>query len=161
MMRDRKLAKPENREISAMEPWNSFRDMERMFRNFFVSPFGGWMEPALWNTEGAISSPEVELKETEDHVVLSAALPGINKDDIDIDVTADSISVSGTRQSVEEKPGETVHIRRQQYGSYQFRYRLPAEIKPNDVTATYKDGILEITMPKAEVTQSTKVKIET
>ena len=119
------------------------------------------MEPAAWTSEMMSVTPEFDLKETENEIVLSASLPGINKDDIDIDVTADSISVCGTRESAEEKPGEKIHVRRQHYGSFSFCYGLPAEIKPSEVSATYKDGILEIAMPKAEVTQAVKVKVET
>ena len=161
MIREKILAKPENREIATLEPWNSFRDMERMFRNFFMSPVSTWLEPPVWSAGTLSITPEVDLKETEKQFVLSASLPGINKDDIDIDVTADSISIVGTRGPIEEKPGEKLHVRGQHYGTFSFCYSLPMEIKPTEVSATYKDGILEIAMPKAEVTQAIKVKVET
>jgi len=161
MIREKSLSKPIDRELGVVEPWNSFRDMERMFRDFFVSPMSTLMAPGRWETEISAMAPEVDLCETEKEIVLSAALPGINIVDIDIDVTKDSISVSGVRRPTEEKPGEKIHIRRQHFGTFRFSYALPTEIKPGEVAATYKDGILEIAMPKAEVTQAVKVKVET
>ena len=161
MIREKSIAKPVDRELGVREPWNSFRDMERMFRDFFVSPMPAFMAPRLWDTEMTAMVPEVDLSETEKEIVLSASLPGITKEDIDIDVTSDSISVSGTRKSAEERPGEKIHFRRQHFGTFRFSYSLPSEIRPSEVAATYKDGVLEITMPKAEVTQAVKVKVET
>lgn len=159
MTRERQLAKTPGHEIEITDPWNTFRDMERMFRNFFTSPVTPWRSPKLWVEEMEIT-PEVDICENEKELVLSATVPGINKNDIDIDVTEDSITLSGERKTLEEKPGETYHVRQQSYGKFRVSYALPVYIKPGEVAATYKDGILEITMPKAEVTQAHKVKVE-
>ena len=159
MSRERQLAKTPEREVDIIEPWNTFRDMERMFRDFFNAPMTNWRNTRMWPGE-TFTTPAVDIKENDKELVLSATVPGINKDDIDIDVTEDSITINGERKSIEEKPGETYHIRQQSYGSFKVSYSLPAQVKPGEVAATYKDGILEITMPKAEVTQAHKVKVE-
>jgi HSP20 family protein len=158
MAREKTLAKPEQGEIERVEPWNTFREMERMMRSFFSSPFP-FTRPSWWG-ESRLSTPEVDLKETDKEFVLSAALPGLEKDDIDIDVTKDSITISGERKQEEEKPGERYHVRQQSWGTFKVSYSLPSEIRADQVRASYKNGVLEVTLPKAEVTTAHKVKVE-
>ncbi len=160
MAREKTLAKREQTELESWDPYDSFREMERMFRDFLVSPFylmrrGFRMRPII--TE---YTPEVDLRETESELVLSATVPGLEKDDIDIDVQTDRITVSGERKIEEEKPGESYHIRHQGYGSFSISYMLPVEVKPDEVKATYKNGVLDVIMPKAEVKEAHKVKVE-
>lgn len=164
MARARSLAKKEAPELARLEPWDIFREMDRiwdrMVRDFFSSPFSLMRQSLGLRSEVVGFTPEVDLRETEKEFVMSVALPGMDKEDIDIDVTADRITISGERKTEEEKPGEQYHIRQQAYGSFNVSYTLPAEIKPNEVKATYKNGVLEVTMPKAEVKEAQKVKIE-
>jgi len=147
--------------MEVYEPWNTFRDMERMFRDFFTSPFPllrarQWLMP-----ESRLEiMPDVDLRETEKELILSATLPGLEKDDIDINVTDDRITISGERKSEEEKPEEIYHVRQQRYGLCRVSYDLPTVVKPEDVKATYHNGILEVHMPKAEVAEEHKVKVE-
>lgn len=159
MAREKNLARREHPEMEQMEPWNTFRDMERMFRDFFVTPLPmfrrGWMMPEFRRE----IEPEVDLRETEHEFVLSAAIPGLTKEDIDINVTQDRISVSGERKTEEEKPEERFHVRQQSYGSFRVTYSLPSDVKPEDVSATYKNGVLEVHMPKAEVVEPHKVEV--
>jgi len=159
MARERGLARREGSELATMEPWNTFREMERMFRDFFIAPTlraRPWAFPEL--TSEMI--PDVDLKETEREFTISASLPGMSKDDINIDVTHDRITISGERKAEEEKPEERYHVRQQNYGTFRVSYVLPSEVKPDDVKAVYKNGILEVKLPKAEVAEAHKVKIE-
>lgn len=160
MARERTLARKEHRELEQYEPWNTFKEMERMFRDFFVSPapFSGqprWL--GEWRTEYA---PEVDLRETDKDLVLSACIPGMEKGDIDVDVTKDAITLSGERKCEEEKPEERFHVRQQSYGSFRIHYALPSEVKADHAKATYRNGVIEVTMPKAEVTEAHKVKVD-
>lgn len=159
MARERTLARRERGELENLEPWDTFRDMERMMRGFFTSPLS-LARPARWLAPLGELAPEVDLKETDKEFVLSATIPGLTKDDINIDVTHDSVTISGERKQEEDKPGERYHLRQQSYGSFSVSYALPSEVKPEDVKAVYKDGILEVTMPKAEETKAHKVNIE-
>ena len=157
MAREKTLARRERPEMEQMEPWNTFRDMERMFRDFFVSPMlrRNWLMPEMRQE----IEPEVDLRETEHEFVMSAAIPGLSKEDIDISVTEDRITVSGERRTLEEKPDERVHVRQQSYGSFRVCYSLPSDVKPEEVNATYKNGILEVHMPKAEVVEPHRVEV--
>lgn len=158
MARERTLARRERTDLEQIEPWNTFRDMERMFRDFFLSPMlrRSWIAPELIRE----IEPDVDLKETEKEFILSASIPGLNKDDIDINVTEDRIAITGERKTEEEKPDEKVHVRQQSYGKFAITYVLPAEVKPDEVDATYKNGVLEVHLPKAEVTEPHKVEVK-
>lgn len=157
MTREKTLARREQTDLEQMEPWNTFRDMERMFREFFVSPMlrRGWLMPEIRHE----LHPEVDLRETEDEFILSAAVPGLSKEDININVTTDSIHLSGERKTEEEKPDEKFHVRQQTYGAFRVSYSLPADVKPEEVNATYKNGVLEVHLPKAEVIEPHKVEV--
>ena len=155
MAREKTLARRERGELERLEPWNTFRDMERMFREFFVSPVPTYRTPPWMRELTTEYAPEVDLRETEEHYVLTASVPGMEKDDIDIDVTKEGITLTGERKS-EEK----YHVRQQCYGAFKVSYALPSEVKPEGVKATYRHGILEVTMPKAEVTEAHKVKVD-
>lgn len=157
MAREKTLARREPTELETFEPWNTFREMERMFRGFFGVPI---MRPARWLREIGELAPDVDLKETDKELVLSATIPGMTKDEIDIDVTTDTVTVSGERKTEEEKPGERYHVRQQSYGSFHVSYSLPADVKPDEVKASYKHGVLEVIMPKAEEMAKHKVKVE-
>ncbi|MCX8052327.1 MAG: Hsp20/alpha crystallin family protein [Armatimonadetes bacterium] len=159
MARAKTLAKKESQEMRRWDPWDTFEEMERMFRDFFTSPFP-LLRPWRLRPSQVEFTPEVDLRETDKEFIFSATLPGMEKEDIDIDVTADRITISGERKAEEERPDECYHIRQQSYGAFNVSYGLPAEIKPDQVKATYKNGVLEVVMPKAEVREAKKVKIE-
>lgn len=160
MAQQKSIARTEPSPVQQIEPWNTFRDMERMFRDFFLSPFPMLRTPSLLAMARQEILPEIDLRETDEEIIFSATVPGLSKDDIDIDVTSDSITISGERKQAEEKPGERFHVCQQSYGSFQCSYSLPAQVKPDKVKATYKNGVLEVVMPKAEVKQAHKVSVE-
>lgn len=161
MAHEKSLAKTERTELERYEPWNTFREMERMFRDFFNAPLPMLRPPRWWPAEfGLKVTPEVDLRETDKDLILSAIVPGLEKDEFNIDVTKDTITITGERKMMEERPGEKFHIRQQSYGCFDVSYALPVEVKPEDVKATYKNGVLEVIMPKAEVTEAHKVSVD-
>ena len=160
MAREKTLARREQGEVERFEPWNTFREMERMMRNFAL-PFPTMRAPGwLLGDFRPEFTPEVDLRETEKEYILSATVPGLGKDEVDINVTKDSITISGERKTLEEKPGERYHLRQQSYGAFNVSYSLPSDVRADDVKATYKNGVLEVIMPKAEVVEAHKIKIE-
>lgn len=160
MARERSLATRERGELERLEPWNTFREMERMFRDFFTSPWPLMRPRFLSEPLLGVHAPDVDLKETEKEFVVSAAIPGMEKDEINVDVTKNSITISGERKAEEERPGERYISRQQTYGSFNVCYDLPAEVKPEDVKATYRNGILEVVIPKAQATEAHRVKVD-
>ena len=159
MAREKTLARREQGEVERYEPWNTCREMERMMRNFML-PFPAFRQQSLLRELQSEFTPDVDLKENEKEFILEATVPGLTKDDVDSNVTKDSITISGERKTEEEKPGERYHFRQQSYGEFNVCYSLPSDVKSDEVKATYKNGILEVIMPKAEVHEAHKVKIE-
>jgi len=161
MSREKMLAKPERTEMERYEPWNTLRDMERMFREFIGSPLPIGRPPRWWPMEfRQHMTPEIDLRETDKDLILSATVPGLGKDDFNIDVTKDTIEITGERKIEEERPGEKFHVRQQSYGTFCVSYALPVDVRPDEVKATYRNGILEVIMPKAEVTEAHKVEVD-
>lgn len=160
MAREKSLLRRETGDIGQIEPWNTFRDMERMMRNFFTSPFPVLRSPLLMRELETEFIPDVDLRETDKEFILSATIPGMSKDDIDINVTDDGITLTGERKTEEEKPGERYHLRQQSYGKFSVSYALPSDVKTDEVKATYRDGVLEVVLPKAEVKEAHKVNIQ-
>lgn len=160
MKRSSDLAQKENSETKIMNPYDSFRDMERMFRDFFYSPLATLRQPERWLGEANRFMPAVDLKETENEIILVASLPGMEKENIDIDVSKDSITITGESKTTQENPNEKYHVKQMSQGSFNICYSLPSEVKDEEVKATYKNGVLEVTMPKAQVTQARKVSVE-
>lgn len=161
MARENTLARKEDRPLGVWEPWSVLNEMDRMFRDFFAQPGAWWRRPAWITDLTGRFTPQVDIKETEKDFVLTATIPGMEKDDIDINVTSDTVTISGERKCEEEKPDEKYHLRQQSYGAFNVSYSLPSEIKTKDVKAAYKNGILEVTLPKVtQAKASQKVKIE-
>ena len=103
--------------------------------------------------------PSAELIDTPEAVNLKLEVPGIDPKDIDIEVTADSVSIRGERKiesMIEEKGVTRTEFR---YGEFHRVIPLPVRIKNTDVKATYKDGILTLALPKVEEEQNRVVKV--
>ncbi|AFY57751.1 molecular chaperone (small heat shock protein) [Rivularia sp. PCC 7116] len=103
----------------------------------------------------AFRTPAAELTETEDALHLRFELPGIEAKDVDIEVTADAVKVIAERKSEQKEDTRSEFY----YGKYQRVIPLKARIKNTDVTAEYKDGILNLTLPKAEEEKNKVVKV--
>ena len=109
--------------------------------------------------EKFIFAPSAEMKETPEEIHLKLEIPGLEAKDLDIEVTEQSVSISGERKS-ETKTEEKGMVRSEfRYGKFQRVIPLPARIKNDVVNAEYKDGILTITLPKAEEEKNKTVKV--
>ncbi|MDJ0572483.1 MAG: Hsp20/alpha crystallin family protein [Pleurocapsa sp. MO_192.B19] len=103
--------------------------------------------------------PAAELTETDDALHLKLEVPGIEAKDLDIQVMADRVAISGERKS-ETKSEENGRTRSEfRYGKFQRVIPLPARIQNANVTADYKDGILNLTLPKSEEEKNKVVKV--
>ena len=143
--------------IVRYNPWNEMNSLQRQLNKMFDDA----LTPASLAADfGNFSKvPAAELTETDDNLVLKLEIPGMNPADIDIEATAKSISISGERKSetTEETEGKTRSEFR--YGSFQRVIPLPARIQNTEVKAEYKDGILHLTLPKAEAEKNKVVKV--
>ncbi len=119
--------------------------------------------PQRWWPESLTQAmtPAVDVYETDDEVVVRAELPGVNKEDIEVNVTDDQIIVSGESKAAEEIEEEGYHRRELSYGSFRRSVALPHAISQEEVTAKFGDGVLEVRAPKVtEAGAGKKIEIE-
>ncbi len=121
------------------------KDMERFFDVFRLNgPFAG--KPAL---KGADWIPDVDIVEKDGVLAIRADLPGMNRKDVTVEITDNTLTIAGERKTdVEEKHGG-LYRQERTYGSFLRSFPLPETTKPEDVKATFTNGVLEVTMPVA------------
>ncbi len=104
----------------------------------------------FFNYSQALQSPKVDIYDSGNEVVASCEIPGIEKkDDVRIDIRDDILTISGTIRRSEEVRDEQMHRKERFTGRFQRSIRLPHNVSPDKTTASYKNGILEIKMPRA------------
>jgi HSP20 family protein len=95
-------------------------------------------------------APRVDVLEDADHLRIFADLPGLSRNDIQLSVERNTLTVTGVRKPVEGTEKQSWHRAERQYGTYKRVFNLPTVVDPDKVGAEYRDGVLEITLPKAE-----------
>ena len=103
--------------------------------------------------------PSVDISETEDDFEFSVALPGLNKEDITVDIENGRLSISGERKFENEENEKNYHRLETGYGSFSRSFHLPDTVDENSIEAAYKDGILHITIAKNEQKVKKQIKI--
>jgi HSP20 family protein len=139
--------------------WDPFREMaalsERLNRVLSDNPtlarsgetYGAWMPP-------------VDIFEREDGLVLRAELPGMSRGDIDVSVENGLLTLQGERRREQGFDEESAHRLERVYGRFTRSFTLPTTVDASKIAATYKDGVLEIVLPKSEASKPKKVQIE-
>jgi len=145
---------------------NPFQEMERLFEDFlgrrWLTPFRGEGPQfgELAPFEGR--SPRVDVKDGENDVQVRAELPGVSKDDLDVSVTDNTVTIkASTRQEHEEGRQEGDYYRREiAYGDFARTVALPADVEADSARAHFEDGILELTLPKKEQAKRRRIQVE-
>jgi HSP20 family protein len=146
-------------------PWRKQNDITS-FRNEFDRLFDQFLEPTYeTNLPAAFragSVPPVNVAETEKSWTMAFELPGLNEKDIQVQLMGNQLVVSGERKWEEDKKGKEFHRVESQYGAFQRTIQLPenARLEADALVATYKKGILEITIPKVEPTPAAKIPVK-
>src|SRR5689334_6715214 len=125
-------------------------DMNRLFDRFFEGRTGNG---------GRRWIPPMDLLETEDHLVLRGDLPGMTEDDIDIEIKDNVLTVSGERKADQEDKGEGYHRVERAFGRFSRSLTLPPGVDPGKVEAGFKQGVLEVQIPKPAEAKPTRVHI--
>jgi HSP20 family protein len=127
----------------------------------FRSVFDDFFTPSIWEERIPISSPSVDLWEEKENIFVKMALPGIKKEDIKITVEEDRVSISGqTKKAEEQKEKEKKYYYRSMESSFEQSFNLPTKIDANKVEAEFKDGVLEIKLPKIDVVKPKTIEIK-
>lgn len=135
------------------EPRTLRDEMDRLFDDFFG------MTPAR-GERGAVWSPAVNVREDADNFYIEAELPGMNKEDIELEVEQNSMVIKGERKFEQKQEGENYHFVERSYGSFYRSFTLPKNVDADGINAEYKDGVLQVTVPKKEEVKPKKVQIK-
>jgi HSP20 family protein len=133
----------------------SFQDeMNRLFNQFFRGGDGG---EAGWGTGTWV--PPVDIYETEDALVLRVELPGVAKEDVHVEIHQNTLMLRGQRKPEAGVAEDRYHRVERAYGAFQRSFTLPTLVDQNKVQASYKDGILELRLPKSEAAKPKRIAI--
>ena len=148
-------------------PWKSreggvdlFQDMEEMQQQMNRLFDLGLQRPFKVGNGGKFWAPAVDVIEEKDVIKVKADLPGLKKEEIEVAVDNDTLTIKGEKKQ-EKEIKEKGYIRSERYyGSFHRSFTLPAGVDPQKVNANYRDGVLEITLPKREEAKKNEVKVE-
>lgn len=138
-------------------PGISLRDS--MIPNNFNKLMDSWMDEAFANSPLANFKPAVDVTEDNDKYYYHVSLPGAKKDDIKVDVHNGVITISGERK-IEKSENAKVHRMESYYGSFSRSFSLPEDVNADNIKAEFKDGILNISLPKVEQVKPKSVSID-
>jgi HSP20 family protein len=139
------------------DPFEELRNLERRMNRLFEELFGEY-RPALRTQE--VRQPFADIIDTGKEIKVTVELPGVDKENIQINATENMLEIKAeVKREEEEKRGD--YLRRERsYRMFQRSFSLPAEVDPSRAKATYKNGVLEITLPKIKEEKRTSIRVE-
>src|SRR6266516_2656578 len=148
---------PERRSRVSPQRWESMNELEQVterMRRMLDETFGsfGWSAPRL--TDGTTWSPMVDIEEQDDVYVLEAELPGVKRQDLNIEIVGNELAITGEIKEQERKGVLRKQTRRT--GRFEYRIGLPAQVDADKVDASLDNGVLTVRVPKAERAQRRK-----
>jgi HSP20 family protein len=128
--------------------------MDRLFEDSFVSPLS-------WRTIGGgeMLTPPIDVRESADEIVVTAALPGIKADDVDITLTGQTLTLRGESKADEEVDGDEYLYRERRFGAFSRSLKLPVRVQGEKADAQFADGVLTLRIPKAEEVKPRQIRI--
>ncbi len=134
----------------ALMKWTPFgelttfrREMDRLFERFFGELPGLGLPGMVW-------APRLDMSETKDSLVVKAELPGLEAKDLDISVSGDTLTIKGEKKQEKEEKDEHRHLIERSHGAFSRMVELTAPVAADKIKATFKNGVLTITLPKTE-----------
>jgi len=163
-----KEVKERGKEKRGLVPWRPFTEMarwEREMEHIFEDLFGGRLRPLRderwWPGKIlGIREPAVDLYEEKDEIVAKAELPGMTKDDIEVNITDNLLTIKGEKKQEEEVKEKDYYRSERSYGAFARRVALPTEVNVEKIRASFKNGVLEIHLPKSEEAKKKEIKVK-
>lgn len=148
--------------MSSLIRWEPFRDLvtlrDRMDRLFGDMSGRGW--PAEEGLTTGIWNPPVDVYETADSIVMKADLPDVTKDDVDISVEGNVLSIRGERKRENEVKEKDFYRMERSYGAFTRSFTLPGTVDPDKIEAGFTGGVLTVTLPKREESKPKQIKVK-
>ena len=146
--------------MSNLTRWEPAREMmtlreamDRLFDDAFTRPLSvrdGW----------TMASPSIDMYQTDNEVVVKASIPGLKAEDVQINVSGDVLTLKGEVKQEEERKDRAWHIREHRFGSFERSIALPTDVKSDKAEAMFENGILTITLPKADEVKPRTINIK-
>lgn len=136
--------------------WDEFRQMREEMDRLLSGVIGGTALAPRAVTEWV---PAVDITETPDEIILSAELPGMTKDDVQIEVQDNVLTIRGEKKEEREEKEGKRYIYERRFGSFTRSFTLPANVDPNRISARFENGVLKVTVPKTEEARGRRVNI--
>ncbi len=128
--------------------------MDRLVEDSFVSPL-------TWRTyDGEAAMPAIDVHQTDDAIVVTAALPGLKAEDVDITITGQTLSIRGEFKADEEVKRDQYIYRERRYGSFRRQLQLPTRVQGDHADASFEDGVLTLSIPKAEEVKPRQIQVK-
>lgn len=143
--------------MSMLMPWtaglaNLRREMDRLFERFF-EPWEEFEALGEW-------SPRVDLSETKDAFVVKAEIPGVDQKDVSVSLEGQLLTIKGEKRQEKEEKDARHHRIERAWGAFARTMRLPAAVEGDKVSATFKQGVLTVTLPKAPGAKGTTIPVK-
>jgi HSP20 family protein len=146
--------------MADMIRWEPYRElmslrqaMDRLFEDSFVRP--SRLLPELGERE-----PDLDIYQTDEDVVVKAALPGVKPEEVDISITGDVLTIKGEHKEEEEVKEADYFCKERRYGAFSRSVSIPVQVKAEGAEALFENGILTLTLPKAEETKPKQIKVK-
>ena len=142
-----------------------FSDVERMFEDWFED-FWSRPFPRLWRPDFSrlraisLEAPALDVYEQKDDLIVKAEIPGLTKDEIDISLEGNTLTIKGEKKKEEEVKEEDYYRCERTYGAFSRSVELPMEVQADKVNASFKNGVLEIRLPKTGEAKKNVVKVK-
>ncbi len=136
--------------------WSPFAEIERIRKEF-----DRLLEELLPREEERerVLAPAVDVYETDKEIVVKAELPGVKKENVEVSIRDNALHIKGEKREEKEEKTETYHRVERAYGKFERVIGLPADVKVEEAKAEFKDGVLEIRIPKSETAKERKIEI--
>ncbi len=138
---------------------NVEREFNKLFRSF-GSRFGSTSEEGDAEYENAVWMPLTDISEDKDRYIIKLDLPGVSKSDVKISYVEGLLNISGERKQEKESKDSKYHRMERVFGKYYRSFRLPQQIREDKIEAEFKDGQLNITVPKAEEAKPKEIEVK-
>jgi len=145
--------------VERCDPFGNMSDIQGEVNRLFESFLG---RPTAAATGSSVSmwAPVLDMHETSDDLVLDFELPGVREKDVSVSITGDLLTVKGERGIGRDVKDESTHHVERTYGKFERSVQLPMPVQAEKVKATYRDGVLEVRLPKAEEVKPKAIKID-
>ena len=143
--------------LERLEPFHDLLDMQSEMGWFLDTYFGRQARPG---TTDRVWAPAIDMYETEDDLVVTTELPGVKESEVHLSIVGDVLSLHGRRMPEAQAKEENYHRVERWSGDFERHIQLPIPVQPDKVRASYRDGVLEIRLPKVEAVKPREIKIE-